>query len=221
MDIGAAARFNAPQGVAADRAGNVYVADTGNFTIRRVVLATGAVSLIAGAARTSGWSDGIGTAARFYRPSAVAADDAGNVYVADTKSYTIRKIVLATGLVSTIAGVAGMRDESSSALFYSPQGMAADGAGNLYITDLNGTLRKLVLATGELTTVAGHLSVGGLGFVDGIGTNALFSSPQGVSADGLGNLYIADTGNNAIRKFVIATGAVFDDCQPRRLARQC
>ena len=100
--IGSAARFWAPAGMAVDGAGNLYVAERGNHTIRKVVLATGQVTTLAGKAGSSGSADGIGSAARFSWPYGVAADRSGNVYVADYGNHRIRRIVAATGEVTTL-----------------------------------------------------------------------------------------------------------------------
>ena len=204
-----AARFNNPQGVAVDAAGNVYVADTGNHTIRKITPG-GVVSTVAGLANFSGSFDGTGSAARFYLPAGIAIDAAGaNVYVGDTRNSTIRKIVTATGVVSTIAGAAsniGFRDApvgpGSVARFDTPEGVAVDGAGNVYVADSgNHTIRKIVLATGVVSTYAG--SAGTIGSADapfGPATAATFDSPLGVAVDAAGNVYVADTANHTIRK---------------------
>jgi len=205
--VGAAAGFNRPYGIASDGAGNVYVADGNNYTIRKIVVATGTVSTFAGAAGVAGTVDGTGTAARFAVPGALAFD-AGNLYVADDNR--IRKIVLATGEVTALVGVpgpGGSRDGTgTSAYFYGPAGIAADGAGNLYVSDsTNYTIRKVVIATRVVTTLAG--SSGTWGSTDATGTNALFDGPYGIAFDA-GNLYVADLGNHTIRKIVIATRVV-------------
>ena len=133
--IGPAARFNIPAGVAADRMGNVYVADRFNNTIRQVVVATRAVTTLAGTAGQAGSADGIGPAARFNSVFAVAADDTGNLYVADAGNHTLRQVVVATGAVTTLAGTAGVPGNTdgigSAARFYNSVGVAVDGAGNL------------------------------------------------------------------------------------------
>lgn len=208
---GTAARFNRPAGVAADEAGNLYVCDANNDTIRKVVLATGVVSTIAGTPGMRGNTDGIGASARFDYPQEVAVDGAGNLYIADTNNSTIRKVVLATSVVSTIAGTAAMSGSAdgtgATAQFNQPIGLAADGAGNLYVADTyNSTIRKVVLATSVVSTIAGTAFA--VGSADGIGAAARFRLPSNVAADRVGNLYVADTGNNTIRKIVLATGVV-------------
>jgi sugar lactone lactonase YvrE len=166
---GAAARFNYPQGVTADGSGNVYVADSNNFTIRKITPA-GVVTTLAGAAGASGSVDGAGAAARFNRPSGLAVDGSGNVYVADTYNHTIRKITPA-GVVSTLAGTAlayGSADGTGAAArFFYPQGVAADGSGNVYVADSNNlTIRKITPA-GVVTTLAGAAGVTSPQILDG------------------------------------------------------
>ena len=204
---GAAARFNRPFGVAVDGSGNVYVADSNNHTIRKITSA-GAVTTLAGSANQLGSADGIGGAARFNTPSGVAVDGDGNVYVADSNNYTIRKIT-STGAVTTLAGSAGQLGTTdgtgAAARLFFPRGVAVDGNGNLYVADTgNHTIRKIT-STGAVTTLAGNFVV--FGFADGTGTAAHFFSPSGVTVDGNANLYVADTNNNTIRK-VTSTGAV-------------
>jgi len=202
------AQFGGPTGVAFDGNGNLYVADPNNQRIRKVVIATGAVSTLAGNG-TAGNVDGIGTAAQFTYPIGVAADGAGNLYVTDQGSHYIRKIVLATRAVTTLAG-SGTRGYAdgigSAALFSSPHGIAADGNGNLYVGDFNNhRIRRIVVATGAVSTIAG---TGAVGMVDGAGSSAQFYGPTGVACDAVGNVYIADAYNNRIRKISAATGDV-------------
>ena len=129
-----AARLNQPHGLAVDGAGNVYVADTANSTIRKVTL-EGVVTTLAGLAGSPGSTDGTGSESRFNQPEGVALDSAGNVYVADTQNFTIRKVT-PTGMVTTLAGVAGRNGSAdgpvSAARFWYPLGIAVDSAGNIY-----------------------------------------------------------------------------------------
>src|SRR5262252_8315146 len=188
------ARFNRPLGVASDGAGNLYVADSNNHAIRKIVVATKNVTTFAGAAGQPGYADGTGTAASFVTPSGVAADGAGNLYVADSANGGIRKIVIATRAVTTLPGT-----------FEALTTVASDGAGNLYVTS-SGSVQKVVIATGAVTTLAG--AVGQFGTTDGTGTAARFGYPLSVASDGAGNVYVADTGNDTIRKVVVGTRAV-------------
>lgn len=204
---GAAARFNDPHGVAVDGAGNVYVADDNDCTIRKITPA-GVVSTLAGLAGMTGNTDGTGSAARFYIPDGVATDSAGNVYVADSGNYTIRKITPA-GLVTTLAGTAGMRGSSdgqgAGARFSYPFGVAADSAGNVYVADSgNSTIRKITPA-GLVSTLAG--TAGMSGSTDGTGAAARFNNPESVATDSGGDVYVADTVNVVVRKITPA-GAV-------------
>ena len=161
---GSAARFSFPSGVAVDKAGNVYVADQGNDTIRKVTPA-GEVTTLAGLAGRTGSADGTGSVARFFAPHDVAVDGAGNVYVPDAGN-TIRKITGA-GVVTTFAGTAfssGFADGTGSAArFFEPTGVAVDAAGNVYVADsLNYTIRKITPAA-AVTTLAGATSAGSAG----------------------------------------------------------
>src|SRR5664280_277648 len=156
------------------------------------------VSTLAGQALTYGSADGLGSGARFFYPSGTATDNAGNFYVADTDNHTIRKVVAATGTVTTLAGLAGVSGSadgtSSDARFQNPSGVAVDGAGNVYVADtLNHTLRK-VTSAGVVSTLAG--TPGSSGSTDGTGSAAQFQGPQGLAIDSASNLYVADTNNH-------------------------
>lgn len=197
---GAAASFNYPFDLAIDTAGNLYVTDQGNELIRKVTSA-GVVTTIAGSG-TTGSSDGTGSAAGFSRPTGIAVDASGNCYVADQDNKKIRMIT-PSGVVTTLAGgTTGSADGTgSAAAFNSPNGMTIDASGTLYVTDIPNQLIRKITAKGVVTTIAGKL--GSYGFADGLGTSALFYDPQGIQADAAGNLYVADTYNNSIRKITL------------------
>jgi sugar lactone lactonase YvrE len=204
---GSAARFYRPFGITID-GGNLYVADTYNHTIRKIVISSAAVSTLAGTAGASGSNDGLGAAARFYYPWGIAASFGTSLYVADSANHTIRKIEIVTGGVTTLAGMAGdsgsRNGTGDEALFKNPTGVTTDGT-SLYVADgENHTIRVITIAMAEVTTLAGTASVGSS---DGTGTAARFYDPLGVTTDGT-NLYVADTDNHTIRQVVIATGAV-------------
>ncbi len=202
-----AAKFNYPNGVAVDASGNVYVGDAANDTIRKISPAQ-VVTTVAGKAGIAGSADGIGSAARFYSPTCVAVDAAGNVYVSDAGNQTIRKITPA-GMVTTMAGLAGVAGSAdgvgSSARFRGPEGIGVDLAGNIFVADLqNQTIRK-ISPQGVVTTLAGQ--AGSAGDVDATGSAARFNTPWGLAVDKDGLLYVADDSNKSIR-LVKPTGEV-------------
>jgi sugar lactone lactonase YvrE len=204
---GTAALFYNPFGITTDGT-NLYVADTNNNTIRKIIISTGVVTTLAGTAGSTGSKDGTGTAALFYNPFGITTDGT-NLYVADASNNAIRQIVISTGVVTTIAGTAGVSGHTDGygtvALFNFPSGITTDGT-SLYIADTNNnTIRIFVIATGVVVTLAGTAGV--TGYADGTWTAASFDSPNGITTDGT-NLYVADTNNNTIRKVVISTGAV-------------
>ncbi|MGL2963304.1 T9SS type A sorting domain-containing protein [Flavobacterium sp. RSB2_4_14] len=193
-DTGDAAQFNTPTGVATDATGNVYLGDLFNYNIRKIIQAA-EVSTLAGS--TIGYADGPGDMAQFSAPWGVAIDAVGNVYVADISNDNIRKITPA-GVVSTLAGFGqGFADGiGAAAKFCQPRGVATDSAGNVYIADTcNSKIRKITPA-GEVSTLAGSTA----GFADGTGATAQFNQPFGLTTDSAGNVYVADTLNNKIRK---------------------
>lgn len=183
---GTGASFNSPKGIAIDLSGNVYVADTGNHKIRKIT-ASGVVTTLAGSG-VQGSMDGIGAAASFNEPWGVAVDLSGNVYVADTYNGMIRKITPG-GEVSTIIG------NASGVSF--PQFITCDILGNLYITEQNKHKISKITPSGTITVFSGS---GMLGSADGSSSTASYNNPGGMAFDSVGNLYVADTGNNKIRK---------------------
>ena len=202
--MGLGASFARPAGVAVDGAGNIYVADTPNNTIRKIT-ADGVVTTFAGSAGVPGSSDGMGSSARFNHPIGVAVDGAGNVYVADNANYAIRKITPA-GLVTTFAGgTDGFNDGTGSAAqFFDPGAVAVDGSGTVYVGESSANKIRKITFDGVVTTFAGGLASGS---IDGTGSNAMFHGPAGVAVDGVGNVYVADTGNHTIRR-ITSSGVV-------------
>jgi sugar lactone lactonase YvrE len=205
-----AAEFDSPAGLAVDAAGDLFIADAHNQRIREVVAATGVVATIAGTG-TAGFAGdgGAATSARLARPTALAFDASGNLYVVDTDNHRIRRIT-GSGVISTIAGngvdgYGGDGGQATATAIDSPNGLAVDATGNLYFADTrNGLVREVSAATGVLSTVAGtHSSAAGFAPFNGDGgpaTAAGLARPSGLSIDAAGNLYIADRENHRVRK---------------------
>jgi len=195
------ALFNDPSGVAVDASGNVYVADGGNYTVRKI--SGGMVTTLAGLAGSPGSADGTGSAARFQDPQNIAINrSTGNLYVPDGTGDTIR-MVTPGGAVTTIAGLAGAAGTSdgtgSGARFNNPTGIAVDNSGNLFVTDYGNNSIREVSPGGVVATIAGSTS-GVSGGTDGAGTSARFNSPAGIAVDSAENLYVADSANDTIRE---------------------
>lgn len=191
------AQFYNPMGVASDAAGNLYVADSFNSSIRKIS-AEGLVSSIAGTG-SLGYANGAGNVAQFYSPSALAVDALGTVYVADRGNNAIRKIT-AGGIVSTLAGsgVAGYADGTGeAATFNTPSGIAIDAAGNLIVADNGNNLIRKITPAGVVTTIAGSRTVG---YANASGTAANFNKPTAIAIDANGIIYVAEPANYAIRK---------------------
>lgn len=200
------ATFNAPNGVALDPSGNLYVADTNNQMIR-LITPGGSVTTYAGTGG-QGANNAAAPLATFCNPEDVALDGAGNLYVADSCNNLIRKITPGSGgvggTVSTFAGQAGIPGyqdgPGATALFYSPQAVATDTKGNVYVADAGNQVIRKITPGGVVSTYAGQ--AGNPGFQNGPVTAAQFSEPDGLVMDKQGNLYVSDSYNNSIRKII-------------------
>ena len=209
------ATITSPQGIAVALDGRVFIANIesgGHGTIKKLTANPGHVlSPYAGNAifRTKeGTADGVGQAARFNKPRAMARGTDGVLYVADTANQVIRKIGT-DGTVSTLAGAAGLAGHAdgagSAARFSNPAGIAVDASGTIYVGDTGNDIIRRVTASGDVTTLAGN--PGAPGIVDGSGTTAQFRAPRGIAILSNGNLIVADTGNNVLR-VVTSAGVV-------------
>jgi large repetitive protein len=210
-----------PYAVAVDGAGNVYIADSGSSYVYEVTPASTTPFILAGngtAAFQSTPDNGTtaATSAGLFNPKGIAVDSAGNVYIADTTNNRVRKVTAATGFISTVAGDGGEIYVSDGVVATStpvaPQGIAVDGAGNLYIADtINQRIRKVTAATGLISTVAGTGTSGYVASQDTgttAATSAEISLPEAVAVDSAGNLYFMDSNNNRVRKVAAATGFI-------------
>jgi sugar lactone lactonase YvrE len=187
---GTAASFSQPTGIVIDAAGNLYVTDSGNNLVRKITQA-GVVTTIAGS-RLAGFLSGQGTAAAFNKPSGIALDAAGNMYVTEPLNKAIRKITKDYMVTTFTGGLA-----SVSFAIGQPQAINIDANNNFFIADANGRILKIA-ADRNVTVLAG--TSGTTGSADGSGTAALFNEPKGLAIDNQGNIYVADYSNNRIRK---------------------
>lgn len=196
-----------PMGGSADAVGNLFVADTNNQRIRRIDAATGIISTVAGNG-TAGFSgDGaLATAAMLNTPSDVIVDGAGNLYITDSGNQAIRMVNAVSGMITTVAGIGGQAGFSGDGSFATdahlsyPNGIAFDGDHLLYISDTgNDSIRRVDLYTGIISTVAGS-GVEGYAGDGGPGPAAMLNYPWEIALAPDGSLYIADLGNNRVRK---------------------
>jgi len=202
---GLGASFSSPRSITTNGT-FLYVADTNNHSIRRIAIGgTWAVETVAGDGTLGATDCTVGVGASFNLPRGITTDGTF-LYVTDTDNHLIRKIVISTGAVTTVAGdgTIGATDctVGTGATFNSPYGIATDGQ-SIYVADSgNHLIRKIVISTGAVTTVAGDGTIGATDCT--VGAGASFNSPRGIATDGR-NLYIADTDNHLIRKIVIGT----------------
>jgi sugar lactone lactonase YvrE len=198
---GDAARFSGPVSIAIDGSGTLYVGD--QVTIRKVT-PQGTVSTLAGSGQV-GSSDGTGAAASFNNLQGIAVDSNGTIYVTDLGNYTVRKVT-AQGVVTTLAGLAGMHGyvngTGAAARFDLPVGIAVDAAGTLFVCDEYDSVIRQITPQGVVTTFAG----GGSAYGDGTGLASGFDQPRALTFDGAGTMYVSDTGAGTIRK--VTTQAV-------------
>lgn len=198
------ALFNDPSGLAIDAAGNLFVADNQNHTIRKITT-NGVVSTFAGQAGTAGTANGTGTNAMFANPSGIVISPSGALYVTDTANHTIR-VITSSGAVTTLAGQPGTSGYTNGtgigAMFNSPIGIALDKSGNIYVADSGNHIIRKVTSGGVVTTFAGTPEV--WGSVDGTGLAAQFNCPAGVAVDAQGNVFVTDSDNHCIRKITPA-----------------
>jgi len=201
-----------PNGLALDASGNLFVSEFNNSRIRKIAVATGIITTVAGGVTFAG-DGGPATSAVFSSPLGMATDTSGNVYVADWSNHRVRKIAAGTGIITTIAGTgtpgfSGDGGLATAANLQNPEGLAVDASGNVYIADsYNLRIRKIAAGTGIITTAGGD---GGT-YYSGDDVAATASSlyyPTGVAVDASGNLFIADWGNNRIRRIDAGTGII-------------
>ncbi len=213
-DGGAAtsAEVNNPQGVAIAANGDVYIADKGNFVIRKVDGVTGDISTIAGGGTPQTGDGGPATVAWLNEPQTMAVDSSGNVYIADTKNHRIRKVDWATGDISTIAGTGvpffgGDGGPATSAQIKGPRGIVFDSVGNLIFADSDNKRIRMITPGGTISTIAGN---GGSGYSGdgGPATAASLKKPYAVAVDGADAVYLVDEGAHVVRKFTVG-GTIF------------
>jgi sugar lactone lactonase YvrE len=197
------AQLNGPAGLALDSSGNLYIADAGNNVIREV--SGGVITTIAGnGSLGAGCANGPATSAPLNTPSGLAVDSHGNLYIADTEDYCVRKV--SNGTITTVAGTgvpfySGDNGQAVNAAIGFAESVAVDSNGNLYIADAgNERIRKVTVSTGVITTVAGNGTCCAFSGDGGPATSAVLASPLGIAVDSMGNIFIADANHNVIRE---------------------
>ena len=209
-----AAQLANPSGLAVDAGGDLFIAESGGNRVRRVDSATGLISLVAGNSEEGpGGDGGPAKSAQLDHPAGLSLDPHGNLFITDNQNRRIRKVDAKSGTITTVAGTgifgySGDGGPATEAQLNDPMGVAADGAGDLFIADHNNRrIRKVEAGTGVITTVAG-LGTSGFGGDGGPATHSLVFLPNGLAVDGEGNLFIGDTGNHRIRRADARTGLI-------------
>jgi sugar lactone lactonase YvrE len=202
--LATAALISGPSALVLDGAGNLYFADTGNDVVRRISATTGVITSVAGIGTQHGYSGNPsqGTVALLNQPYGLALDTAQNLYIADTSNNVIRELALSSGVITTVAGTIGagyVDGPATAAKFSTPWGLSITPDGTLYIADQNNNVIRKVTPAGIVSTVVGSGTRGFSGD-GGPGSSASLNSPAAVAVDVAGNIYVADSGNNRIRK---------------------
>jgi hypothetical protein len=217
------AKLNSPDGICLDKWNNLYIADGGNNRIRKINLATGIITTVAGngtATSAGGFSGdgGIATNAKLWIPVDVSIDTVGNVYIADADNHRIRKIAVSTGIITTVAGSGpigfGMGGNSgdggpaTNATLNDPAGIYVDKYGDIYIADIdNNNIRKVTVSTGNISTVAGT-GVMGYSGNGGPATNAELYNPAQIYTDSICNIFFTELTSSVVCKVTILTGII-------------
>jgi len=203
-----------PMGICSDSYGNTYIADAGAHRIRKITFATGIITTVAGNGTQGYNGDNIqADSAELDNPYNIAVDVSGNIFIADQGAHRIRKVTFATGIITTIAGNGtsgynGDNIQATSAELNSPWGLALDASGNIYIGDVfNARIRKIIVSTGVITTIAGT-GISGYNGDNIQATSAKVTWITGILIDAAGNIYFSDMSNNRVRKITVSTGII-------------
>ncbi len=207
------AELYAPTGMAFDDSGNIFVADYGNHRVRKVIVSDGIIVTVAGGGISGTGDGGQATTAVLGFPQGVAFDPSGDFYIADELANRIRKVTVATGVITTVAGTGNVGYcpdgiPATDGSLNRPYGVALDDSGNFFIADWgNNVVRKVFASTGTILTIAGNRTSGYSGD-GGSATTAELHGPSGVAVDTEGNVYIADFFNNEVRKVTMSRGII-------------